>query len=177
MPSEPSREWVVQALARHEGPLLRYARRLLGDVEAARDVVQDCFLRLCRERREEVEGHLAPWLFTVCRRRAIDHLRKEGRMHPLESARLPETAHEGAPEAEPMEVREETDRVLACVRRLPERQQEVVRLRFQAGLSYREISEVTGASVGNVGFLLHTALRSLRHHLGVPVAPRGERTA
>ena len=41
-------------------------------------------------------------------------------------------------------------------------QQEVVRLKFQAGLSYRQISEVTGLSVTNVGFLLHTAIARLR---------------
>ena len=54
---------------RYEGQLVRYAARITGDVERGRDVVQDAFLRLCREDRAKVDGHLAEWLFTVCRRR------------------------------------------------------------------------------------------------------------
>ena len=46
--------------------------------------------------------------------------------------------------------------------RLPENQQEVIRLKFQQGLSYKEISSVTGLSVTNVGFLIHTGLKRLR---------------
>ena len=41
------------------------------------------------------------------------------------------------------------------------------RLRLQAGLSYREIAEVTGLTVGNVGFHLHEAVRNLRDTLAV----------
>ena len=73
-------QWIVSALARYEAPLLRYASRLLGDVDRARDVVQDTFLKLCREDPTRLDGHLAQWLFTVCRNRALDIQRKEGRV-------------------------------------------------------------------------------------------------
>ena len=46
--------------------------------------------------------------------------------------------------------------------RLPDNQQEVIRLKFQNDLSYREISEITGLSVSNVGFLLHVGIKRLR---------------
>ena len=45
---------------------------------------------------------------------------------------------------------------------LPDNQREVIRLKFQQELSYKEISEATGLAVGNVGFLLHTGLKRLR---------------
>ena len=45
---------------------------------------------------------------------------------------------------------------------LPKNQREVVYLKFQCDLSYKEISEITKLSVSNVGFLLHTALRTIR---------------
>ena len=48
------------------------------------------------------------------------------------------------------------------MRGLPNNQQEVVRLKFQNGMSYKEIAAVTELSVSNVGFLLHTALDTLR---------------
>ena len=45
---------------------------------------------------------------------------------------------------------------------LPANQQEVVRLKFQNGFSYKEISQITALSVSNVGFLIHTAVARLR---------------
>ena len=50
---------------------------------------------------------------------------------------------------------------------LPDNQQEVVRLKFQDNLSYRDIAEVTGLSVSNVGYLLHMAVKRLREQLVV----------
>ena len=50
----------------------------------------------------------------------------------------------------------------ALLEHLPENQREVIRLRFQCDLSYREISEITQLGVGNVGFLIHTGLKKLR---------------
>ena len=45
---------------------------------------------------------------------------------------------------------------------LPRNQQEVVRLKFQDGLSYRDIAEITGFTSSNIGYLLHVALKRLR---------------
>ena len=64
-----------------------------------------------------------------------------------------------------MEQKEELGRVLRILQTLPRNQQEVIRLKFQNGLSYREISEVTKLSVSNVGFLLHTGLKTVRQKL------------
>ena len=64
-----------------------------------------------------------------------------------------------------LEKRQSMGRVLSLLDALPDKQQEVIRLKFQHGLSYREISEVTGLSVSNVGYLLHRGLRSLREML------------
>lgn len=146
----------------HAADLIRYATSILGDVDAAKDVVQDSFIRLWKEPRDQVEDHVRPWLFRVCRNRALDWRRKEARMKPLseiESARRPVDA------PTPGEVVEQQDRhaqLLGLMQQLPENQREVVRLKFQNGLSYKEIAAVTELSVSNVGFLLHTALNKLR---------------
>lgn len=60
---------------------------------------------------------------------------------------------------------ESAARVRAALEHLPQRQQEVVSLRFQAELSYKDIAEVTGLSVTNVGYLIHTAVQALRLRL------------
>lgn len=161
-PDVPDSDWIADALTRFEEPLIRYALRFTRDIEQARDVVQDTFLRLCRADRAEVEGRLAPWLYTVCRNRALDIYRKEHRMDMLGETMVAVRA-DAAPAPEVVvERRDAHRRALAVLNTLTKNQQEVVRLKFQAGLSYREISEVTGLSVSNIGYLIHTAIHRLR---------------
>src|SRR5690606_11251561 len=130
------------------------------DKDTARDVVQDTFLRLCRESPERLDGHLVEWLFTVCRNRALDMQRHLRQLAPLDEDALTETLTGPGP-AETAEHNDTLDLALRLLKTLPPRHQEVLRLKFQAGLSYDEISRVTRLSVGNVGFILHTALKSL----------------
>ena len=146
---------------RYEGPLTIYVARLLGDVDRARDVVQDTFLKLWQADREQVDGHLVKWLYTVCRNRALDVRRKEHRMTTLENKHV-DSLTGGADKAAPGT---SDGNVQLLVTRLPDRQQEAVRLKFQGGLSYREIAEVMDTTVNNVGVLLHTAIKSIRAQL------------
>jgi RNA polymerase sigma-70 factor (ECF subfamily) len=102
------------------------------------------------------------WLFTVCRRLAIDAMRKERRMDPGGDAVIEVRAGAEADPAGAAETRDEAARALTFLAALPENQREVIDLKFRHGLMYREIAEVTGLSVGNVGFLIHTGLQTLR---------------
>ncbi len=68
--ANPEKGWVLSALERHEASLLRFAATIVGP-DDARDVIQDTFLELCRAKQGDVEGHLVPWLFTVCRNKAL----------------------------------------------------------------------------------------------------------
>jgi len=157
--------WVREAVSRYEGPLTLYAARLLGDADRARDVVQDTFLKLCRQDAAEIRDRLAEWLFTVCRNRALDVLRKEGRMTRLSDEHGSSCASEDPGPAAALETRESAARVLKELDGLPSNQLEVIRLKFQNGFSYREISRISGHSVSNVGFLIHTGLKTLRRRL------------
>jgi RNA polymerase sigma-70 factor (ECF subfamily) len=164
-PSTDNGPWVRDAVARFEGPLTLYAARLLGDAEAARDVVQDTFLRLCVQDRAAIESRLAEWLFTVCRNRALDVLRKEGRMTRLSDEQVHRCASSEPGPHELAERRDAAARVLDLLERLPSGQREVIRLKFQNGFSYQEISRISGYSVSNVGYLIHTGLKTIRGHL------------
>lgn len=148
--------------AQHQPALVRYATRLLGDSERARDVVQDTFVRLMAQPAAAVDGHVVEWLFTVCRRRTLDVLRKEGRMKRFEDGELERVHAEEARPGRTMEAGETHAQLLRLIDRLPTNQQEVIRLKFQNGFSYKEISRITELSVGNVGFLIHTAVQRLR---------------
>jgi RNA polymerase sigma-70 factor (ECF subfamily) len=168
MSGQPNLEngpWVRAAVARFQGPLTLYAARLLGDDDAARDVVQDTFLRLCVQDRATIESRLAEWLYTVCRNRALDVLRKEGRMTQLSEEQVARRTSADAPPSEIVERRELASKALDLVESLPANQREVIRLKFQGGFSYQEISRISGHSVTNVGYLLHVGLKSLRSQL------------
>lgn len=160
-------DWIGRAVAEHERPLMQYATHLLRDAEAARNVVQETFCRLCRQSPAQLDGHLTQWLYTVCRNRAMDELRKDRRMKPLmmERERASGTTSPAKTVPGTLEQREELSAVMLAIGGLPANQQEVVRLKFQQELSYRQIAGVTGMSVGNVGYLLHTALNTLRKKL------------
>ena len=165
-PSARSHEnaaFVRTAVEHYQAPLLRYATRLVNDPDRARDVVQDTFVRLMAQLPATIDSHLAEWLFTVCRNRAFDINRKEGRMKQFD-----EGAVERVVAAEPrpgaaLEAEETHAAIVRLIDRLPPNQQEVIRLKFQNGISYREISRITSLSMGNVGFLIHTAITTLRH--------------
>ncbi len=167
-PTGDHADWLRAAVERYEAPLIRHADGVVHDLDRARDIVQDTFLRLCRQERSAVEGHLAKWLFTVCRNRAVDVWRKESRMNPTESSTLDRVDTGQAGPVARLQTNEATSEVWSTLGTLPPRQQQALLLKFQDGFSYREIADAMGTNVNNVGVLLHTALKSLRKRVGEP---------
>ena len=164
------RQRLQDAVARYHKPLVAYAFAQTRDLERARDAAQDTLLRLCQQPADlldsEIQPRLAAWLFTVCRNRVIDLHRKERRMtatdnHTLDQSMLNLTKTP----ADHADAHDQQDHLLGLVATLPGNQREVIQLRFQGGLAYREIAEVTGHSVSYVGVLLHEAIKQLRQQL------------
>ena len=71
----------------------------------------------------------------------------------------------GSEPGERLSQKEQLDQLREQIAGLPERQQEILRLRLQEGLSYKQCAEVTGLSVTNVGYLLHQAVSTLRESM------------
>ncbi|MDR1497099.1 MAG: sigma-70 family RNA polymerase sigma factor [Puniceicoccales bacterium] len=166
-PQSATAAWIDALVREHRAALLCYARNLVHDDATAQDIVQDTFLRLCQSPPDPAFAR--PWLFRVCRTRAIDWWRSH-REHTLGSNtdEMPQTDFfERLPDPDPSPpenlVRDETAAALAQqIASLPPRQRELIRLKFQADLSYKEIATVTGLTTSNVGFILHSALSTLR---------------
>ena len=159
-------DWIRAAVQRFEGPLTAYAAHVLGgDVERARDVVQEAFLRLIGQDRQKVAPHLTEWLYTVCRNQAIDVRRKQRRMEFLNDADADSATSSSPDPGLRAEIDDSMSHVLRSLRLLPRNQQECIRLKFQGGMSYKQISDVTNLTVTNVGFLIHTGLKTLRQRL------------
>jgi RNA polymerase sigma factor (sigma-70 family) len=161
-PHENAGDFVQAAVAEYQAPLTRYASRLVGDPDRARDVVQDTFVKLMGQPASAVNGHVAEWLFTVCRNRALDILRKEGRMKRFEEGQVERVATDEPRPGRALEHAEVSETILRLIETLPPNQQEVIRLKFQNGFSYKEISRITTLSVSHVGVLIHNAVLRLR---------------
>lgn len=161
--------WVRLLVREHQQPLIRYARSLVGNVETARDIVQETFLRLCKQSPDALVGHEAAWLYRVCHNLALNHLRKDKRMQSnTDAVRQAESHCDGDRRGDPSDhlvADDEAQRLMHLIEALPDNQQQVIRLKFHAGLKYREIGDATGLSTSNVGFLLHTALQTLRQQM------------
>ena len=152
----------LDTLQRYERPLIRYAHGYTGDLEEARDIVQDVFVKLSQCLHTLDHERLAPWLFTVCRNRALDHQRKHRRLVVMETETLDlEMSADPSPHEE-MDRSETATTLRLLIDTLPSRQQEAVRLKFIAGLDYQQISAAMKTSIGNVGYLIHHGVAALR---------------
>ena len=155
-----------QLLHRFEIPLLQYARRITGDREQARDVVQETFIKFQRNGALRREDEPATWLFTVCRNAALNVCRKERRMMHLDEQLIEARESEQPMPFNQLEQKEAAGFLLRIVATLPPRQQEIIQLKFQNDLSYQQIAKIMQTTANNVGVLLHTALKTLRQRYG-----------
>jgi RNA polymerase sigma-70 factor (ECF subfamily) len=144
------------------------AYSVTGDFHAAKDVVQEAFLRVHSglAKLQEVEKFRA-WLRNVVRTTALDWRRrnKKGRGGSLDA--LEDSGQEPEAEAvEPLEAALERDELRRQVReeigKLPESQREVVALKYLDDRSYEEISALTGLSVATIESRLWRARNTLR---------------
>ncbi len=147
-------------VAAYQAPLLRYAQRFLRDCDAAQDAVQEVFLRYLKAPpRERDPRSLSSWLYRATHNLCVDQIRKEVHMRAqMEQMDPPEPAPSPARVLQIEESRERTERLL---RRLTENQRTLLVLRVYEGKTYREISEITGLSVSNVGVQIYQGLKKL----------------
>ncbi len=152
-----------------EGALLRYALRLVRDLARAEDLVQEAFLRLQAQTSNVAEPRA--WLYRTVHNLAISQRRVADRevAWPVERGEEAGSGSDmtdlGLLPDEHLARWEGIGLVRLGLEGLDERSRQVVHLKFDEGLSYREISERTGLGVGHVGYLLHHALKALTEEL------------
>jgi RNA polymerase sigma-70 factor (ECF subfamily) len=163
--STPEWKTIEHVFAALESPLLIYAQRVLGDVSVAEDVVQEAFMRL-HPQFQQVRAP-QPWLFRTVHNLAVDHQRRARKFVVLD-ANNQEEARAGADPCDSQPVPDEQiarseniGLVRLVLETLDARSREVIRLRFHEDLSYNEIGERTGLTAGNVGYILHHALKAM----------------
>jgi len=167
--SSRQRVTIEELFAALESPLLAYARRLLGDPALAEDTVQDAFMKL----HAQFEHVRDPrhWLYRTVHNLALNQRRQTSRIVPLQPAAEADSGA-GLEAADPQPLPDEQivrlegiGLVRLSLEALDERSRELVRLKFNDGLSYKAIGERTGLTVGHVGYLLHHALKAIAAEL------------
>lgn len=165
----PAPETIEDLFKALESPLLSYALRLAGERGMAEDIVQEAFMRL----HEQFDNVREPqrWLYRTVHNLALNHRRQAGKIVPLDRAAADDT-YPATDAADPQPLPDEQiarwegiGLVRLSIAALDERSRELIRLKFNEDLSYKDISARTGLKTGHVGYLLHHALKAIADEL------------
>lgn len=138
-----------------------FLRYRVGDGPIAEDLTSITFEKAWRARnryRRDLAG-FGTWLMAIARNAAVDHFRSHRRHAPLEA--VAEVAGGATPE-ELAEQRSDLERLRRLLEGLPDRERELVALKYGAELTNRDIARLTRLSESNVGTLLHRTVQTLR---------------
>lgn len=158
---------------RYASTVFGVARRILGQTDAAEEVVQDVFTQVWREaaRYDPARGNVGAWIVMLARARSIDRLRarqaRPDQSRAVEDAAIrPMAAGGDSPEATVVSS-EEARRVRDALAALPQASRTLIDLAYYEGLTHSEIAQRTGVPLGTVKTRLRTAMQTLREVLPV----------
>ncbi|MGH9586938.1 MAG: RNA polymerase sigma factor [Acidobacteriaceae bacterium] len=145
-----------------ERPLLYYATSLIGNQDAALDVLQDVWLKVVRGiRKLKDPGSLKPWLYAITHGAAVDRIRRDYRRDKAEQAQLDDAFNTDEPSFD----EDDATAIRDALNRLGVKHREVLVLHFLQDLSIQEIAKVVGCSEGTVKSRIHYAKRQLKQIL------------
>jgi RNA polymerase sigma-70 factor (ECF subfamily) len=163
---QPVQEADWEALYAEQLPrVYNYFRYRVGHGAVAEDLTSITFEKAWRARhryRRDLSA-FTTWLLAVARNVAIDHYRQRRPHVSLEHAA--EVAGGATPE-ELAERRSDVERLAALLASLPDRERELLSLKYGAGVTNRAIAKLTGLTESNVGTLLHRTIHDLRARWG-----------
>ncbi len=168
--SERRPEALAALYERHAPHLLSLARRILGSVGEAEDVVQEVFVHVWNNasRYDSSRSSVSTWLVLITRSRAIDrlrHLQVVDRAHEAAQRGIPPEEHASPDGVENVLLRERRERVRRELENLPPEQREVLEMAFYQGLSQTEIAGRADLPLGTVKTRTLLAMKKLRSAL------------
>jgi RNA polymerase sigma-70 factor, ECF subfamily len=158
----PTREADWEALYRQELPrIYNFFRYRMGDDALAEDLTSITFEKAWRARHQHRcdLAAFSTWLFAIAKNVAIDHFRRRRVEFPIDE--LNEARAPGDLEAETLR-RLQFRRLSRLLGELPDRERELLALKYGSGLTNREIASLTGVSESNIGTIFYRTLRQLR---------------
>jgi len=165
----PGAESIEELFPALESPLLSYALRLLGERSLAEDIVQEAFMKLHAQFDEVRQPRR--WLYRTVHNLALNQRRQSDKIVSLDLS----PREDSPPSPEPSDPQPLPDEQIArwegiglvrlSLEALDQRSRELIRLKFNEGMSYKEISARSGLTVGHVGYLLHHAIKAMADEL------------
>ena len=168
----------TELVRRYGGSVLRYLTRMSGSREQAEDLFQETFKRVHEKAHTFRGSRFRPWLFTIATNVAVDGLRRRGRLRVvsmneksdccekndggLDAVAVADNSFNPSAAAERAEQAEQVRQTIGL---LPARQRATLVLAYYQQLSYREVAEVMGCSIGTVKVHMYRALRTLAKKL------------
>jgi RNA polymerase sigma-70 factor (ECF subfamily) len=162
---------------RHGRAAFSLAYRIVGERQAAEDLVQDAFLKLWRSAtsyRPE-RGSVRTWLLSIVRNRGIDQLRSHASRR-----RTQDRIEAFAARSQPSEAFAETwrnsqrDRVRNALNTLPLEQLKVLELAYFSGYTHVQVSELLDVPLGTIKGRMRLGLKKMRVYLDHPKLTRGQ---
>jgi len=158
---------------RHQERVYGYLLGMVRDADVASDLFQDTFVRVInalnsRRGSYTQQGRFLAWVVRIARNTALDHLRSRKRWVTLDGqshdqADLIESLQDELPIADLQLLDAEQKRwIEACIDQLPPEQREVLLMRHDGELTFREIAEITGCSINTALGRMRYALINLR---------------
>ncbi|HID57207.1 TPA: sigma-70 family RNA polymerase sigma factor [Candidatus Poribacteria bacterium] len=156
-----------QIFYRYQKKVYNVAYRMTGNRETAEDMTQEVFLRLFQKiRKFRGKSSFSTWLYRLTVNLCLDHLRKRNAhlSESLEDVEEGDLAYGKTPEEE-LILKERREAVQRIINSLPDKLRAIIILREIEGLSYRELAEAMGCSMGRVKSLLHEARMELKRRI------------
>jgi RNA polymerase sigma-70 factor (ECF subfamily) len=152
---------------RHSRAAYSLAYRMMGERQAAEDLVQDAFLKIWRgagSYRSE-RGSVRTWLLSIVHNRGIDQLRSLG-----SSRRTQQRMEASAPRSQPSEAfaqswrNSQREQVREALKTLPPEQLKVLELAYFSGYTHVEIAELLGLPLGTVKGRMRLGLKKIKDY-------------
>ncbi len=167
-----------EIVRRYGDSVLGYLTRMVGNRERAEDLFQETFKRVHEKAHTFRGNQLKSWLFRIATRVTIDHARRRRRIklvslnqnldcnnHKSEEPGAVAVANDSHNPSQEVMKNEQAEKVRQAIQSLPDKQRATVVLAYYQQLSYPEVAEVMGCTIGTVKTQMFRALRTLAKRL------------
>lgn len=152
----------------HYFPLVhKYVLYRINDPQTTDDLVSQVFEKVFKNLNQykPIQAPFGSWIFGIARHAVSDYFRSQKRIRWFSFERFPQLAANDPP-LEVTTVRTEVDHQILCaLGKLPDREKDLISLKFASGLNNRQIARLTGLSESHVGVIIYRALQLLRKSL------------
>ena len=158
-----------ELLSRHKNRVFAFIMSKVKNRDITEDIFQDTFIKVINSLKKgkyNEEGKFLPWMMRISHNLVIDHFRKESKMRkirPTSEFDIFDILDDGKKNQEDLMIQTQVHADLnILIEQLPEDQKEVLKMRYFEDLSFKKISELTGASINTALGRMRYALINLR---------------